>query len=334
MSNHLSSLLEAWRKAKSETNWVLGTVYKTEGSTYRKAGSLMLVNGLGQRFGLLSGGCLEADIVRNARKVMTTRRPLTLTYDGSDEDDMSFQLGIGCGGTVHIMLQPIGSENDLGLQDMADALARRVPGIYRQRIGGLESRFNIAGERSLPIHGAVEGDWLITPIVPEPHLLVVGGGSDAKPLVGIAKNLGWRVTLADPRAANARIEHFPAADVIWKQRVAGLGDYALDARADMAVLMSHSLSIDADALSSLQSSLVKHIALLGPRQRYRQVLERAGLEERNLSCPVSGPAGLDIGGQLPESVALSILAECHAVLHGRKHGRAARSRNTPGQPIS
>ena len=86
-------------------------------------------------------------------------------------------------------------------------------------------------------------------------------------------------------------------------------------KVDAAVIMSHNVDIDAEGLSCCQNTGLNYVALLGPRHRYQQVLERAGLDEAALSCPVSAPAGLDIGGQLPESIALSILAECHAVLN-------------------
>ncbi len=314
MSNQLSQLLSAWQGAEQDTQWVLGTVFKTKGSTYRKAGAMMLINGLGQQFGLLSGGCLESDIVRNARRAMTSGRALTLVYDGSDEDDLSFQLGIGCGGTVHIMLQPLSTDNDLGLNAMADALRNRRPGTYFQRIGATEAHFHPGEPRQLR-RSIIENGWLITPIKPEPHLLIVGGGIDARPVVRIAKELGWRITLADPRPANARREYFPGADKILRDTQGGLSRSLETEGVDAAVLMSHSIEIDAEALIVLQSTGLRHIALLGPRHRYRQVLEQAGLTEKELTCPVSGPAGIDIGGQLPESIALSILAECHSVLH-------------------
>ena len=86
-------------------------------------------------------------------------------------------------------------------------------------------------------------------------------------------------------------------------------------RVDAAIIMSHNIDLDALGLKLLQKTGVKYIALLGPGHRYQKVLDRAGLAQHELSCPVSGPAGLDIGGQLPESIALSILAECHMVLH-------------------
>jgi xanthine dehydrogenase accessory factor len=318
MSNQLTTLLNAWQKGKNDTDWVLGTVYKTEGSAYRKAGAMMLINGFGEQFGLLSGGCLEADILRNARKVMQSRQALLLEYDGSDEDDWSFQLGIGCGGKVYIMLQPVHSDSDLGLGDMAAALGERNSGIYYQHIGSATAYFETSqrtvSERS-NIERRADGDWLVTPINPEPHLLVVGGGIDARPVVRIAAELGWRITLVDPRPSNARAAYFPGANRIINQLDQNLSRYIQTEKVDAAVIMSHNLDIDAEGLRSCQGTSLEYVALLGPRHRYQQVLERAGLVEPQLTCPVFAPAGLDIGGQLPESIALSILAECHTVLN-------------------
>ena len=84
-------------------NWVLGTVYKTEGSAYRKAGAHMLINEYGDYYGLLSGGCLESDIVLNARKVMQTKQSKTVVYDSFDEDSIAHKIGVGCGGKVYIL---------------------------------------------------------------------------------------------------------------------------------------------------------------------------------------------------------------------------------------
>lgn len=314
----MNALLNTWANSRDDTDWVLGTVYKIEGSAYRKAGAMMLINGYGQQLGLLSGGCLEADIVRHARKVMQTGKAELLVYDGSDEDDWSFRLGIGCGGKVYIMLQPVTRDNDLDLGAMAAALKQRQSGVYYQKIGAVEARFEIANG-SEHGHSVIERcggeEWLVTPVSPEPHLLVIGGGVDARPLVSIAAELGWRVTLADPRSANARGEYFPRADSILRQLGEDLTAYIEVEKIDAAVIMSHNVDIDAEGLYCCQNTDLRYVALLGPRHRYRQVLERAGLDESALSCAVSAPAGLDIGGQLPESIALSILAECHAVLN-------------------
>ncbi|MDG1034995.1 MAG: XdhC family protein, partial [Luminiphilus sp.] len=91
----LANMLTQWRIDRDSHEWVLGTVYKTEGSSYRKPGAMSLIGSGGQQLGLLSGGCLEADIRLNARKVMATGVPVSIRYDGDDEDDLAFRLGIG-----------------------------------------------------------------------------------------------------------------------------------------------------------------------------------------------------------------------------------------------
>ncbi|OSQ46906.1 XdhC family protein [Thalassospira alkalitolerans] len=318
MSNQLSAMLRAWRDGKQNTEWVLGTVYRTEGSAYRKAGAMMLINGQGQQFGLLSGGCLEADIIRNARRAMVTGKTVMLVYDGNDEDDLSFRLGVGCGGKVFIMLQPLDQKNDLGLSDLSKALTERQSGLYFQKIGDIAGYFKRADhtvQRSAHIENRSDGDWLVTPIVPEPHILIVGGGLDARPVVNIAHEMGWKTTLVDPRVANARPEHFPKADMILRKIDRSLAGHVAQHRVDAAILMSHSIGIDADALCALHNSRLRHLSMLGPRHRFADVLDRAGLSEHALSFPVASPAGIDIGGQLPESIALSMLSGIHAALY-------------------
>ena len=186
MSNHLSSLLEAWRKAKSETNWVLGTVYKTEGSTYRKAGSLMLVNGLGQRFGLLSGGCLEADIVQTP-KGHDDAAPVDADVRRFGRGRHVFPTGnrLWRHGPYHAATDWIGERSWTSRYGGRPGQAR--PGHLSAKDRRLGIPFQYRRRAILADSRRRGGDWLITPIVPEPHLLVVGGGSDAKPLVGSPK---------------------------------------------------------------------------------------------------------------------------------------------------
>ncbi|KZC98360.1 MULTISPECIES: XdhC/CoxI family protein [unclassified Thalassospira] len=317
MTNQLSAMLGTWQENRDSTEWVLGTVYRTEGSAYRKAGAMMLINGHGQQFGLLSGGCLEADIIRNARRAMVTGKPVMLTYDGTDEDDLSFKLGVGCGGTVYIMLQPLGSANDLGLGDLYEALQKRQSGLYFQKIDAVEGYFEagaLYGQRPAHIENREDGNWLVTPIQPEPHVLVVGGGLDARPVIGIAHQMGWQTTLVDPRPANARAEHFQAAGKILRKIDGDLATYVTDHKVDAVILMAHSVSIDAAALAVLCDAPIKHLSALGPRHRFRDVLNEAGISRNDLAFDISSPAGLDIGGQLPESIALSMLSGIHAAL--------------------
>lgn len=325
MANQLSNLLAEWYPNRDSYDWVLGTVYKTEGPCYRKAGAMMLFNSVGQQFGMLSGGCLESDIQVHARKVMQTGTPVTLCYDGSDEDDLSFQLGIGCGGTVYLMLYPVHADNGYQqLDKLHHALSKRQLGLYRQPIPKTDAITKAQflsdigpalQETQTSIQNDSDTDWLIIPIEPEPHLLVVGGGIDARPVVAMAKQLGWKVSVWDPRPANARKEFFMDADLLLREPVDVLPQFVEQQRVDAAVMMSHSISLDAAALAQLNTVSLKFTALLGPVHRKMQVMEQAGLTESELRQPLSGPAGFDIGGELPESIALSILSECHSVIH-------------------
>lgn len=329
MASRLTHILSHWAAQSDECEWVLGTVYRTEGPCYRKAGAMMLFNSLGQQFGMLSGGCLESDIQRHARQVMQTQEAKTLCYDGSDEDDMSFQLGIGCGGTVYILLQPITQANDfLGLDQVIQALKERETGYFYQRIPQVNetcvqayfSPYELPQTQSHKAEQFHEGEqlWLKTPIIPEPHLLIVGGGVDAQPLANLASavGLGWRVSVWDSRPANARREFFMMADTLLKDPVETLTDYVQNQRVNAAVVMTHNINMDAKALAALSKTSLDYLALLGPEHRRDQVLEQAGLQLSDLPAPLAAPVGLRLGGELPESIALSVLAECHAKLYG------------------
>ncbi|MGB0909509.1 MAG: XdhC family protein [Nitrospirales bacterium] len=329
MANQLLHLLTQWHPNRDACEWVLGTVYNIEGPCYRKPGAMMLFNGRGEQFGMLSGGCLEADIQRHARQVMLTGKAITLCYDSSDEDDFYSQVSIGCGGTVHILLQPIIAQTQyLYLDSVFRTLSVRRTGLYYQRIPDTtciaECRFIetdvLSPSNSSQRPDLIEEDgsvWLATPIVPEPHLLVVGGGLDAQSLVSMAHVLGWQVSVWDPRPANARREHFLSADWILQGPALELFDFAISKSVGAAVLMTHNIQLDGAALHALQQVPLQYMALLGPTNRRLQVLEYAGLRESNLTTSLAGPAGLDIGAELPESIALSILAECHASLKKR-----------------
>jgi xanthine dehydrogenase accessory factor len=334
MTFQFKSLLNSWFTRCDSSEWVLGIVYKTEGPCYRKAGAIMFFNGDGEHFGLLSGGCLEADIHQHARRVIQSGQGTTLCYDGSDEDDISFQLGIGCGGTVYVALLPITHKNNyLQLKEIHQILEQRKSGVFELKIPGdndeTQTRFvpDLEGCRT-DIHAKLitesTASWLRVGIKPDPHLLVIGGGVDAKPVVSIARELGWETTLWDSRPANARREHFMSANTILECSVERLSEYASDQRVDAAILMSHNIALDAAALMALSRHQFKYLGLLGPTSRKQRVVEAANLTEAAIKTELVGPAGFDLGGELPESIALSMISECHAHINGCTGSSASR----------
>jgi xanthine dehydrogenase accessory factor len=99
------------RRARNEP-LVLVSVTSTEGSTYSKAGDLMLIDQNGVACGMLSGGCLESDLAARARVVLESGAPQSVTYELASGDDDVWGLGIGCDGSMVIGLQRISSDND------------------------------------------------------------------------------------------------------------------------------------------------------------------------------------------------------------------------------
>lgn len=342
MANQLQALLDLWHENKSTREWVLGTIYKTAGPCYRKAGAMMLFDDLGRHYGLLSGGCLEADIQRHAQQVLHTGKSKTLCYDGSDEDDFAYQLGIGCGGTVHILLQPLNTENEfLQLEKLRTQLQQRKSCQLLLKIPTAgETLAQISTENTETTNKRAQlikresGQWLQIPVTPPPHILIVGAGVDARPMAQLFRTQGWQVSLCDPRPANSRAAYFPECSC-YSCHPDELSAQLNLQQVDAAVVMSHNLELDAAALRALypQSQLqpLKYLGLLGPISRRDRVLELAGLTltqlNNSLAIPLRAPIGLNLGGELPESIALATCAELHAALHQRDATTLTREEN-------
>jgi|GEM_PF-53146 len=379
-NNQLSTLLNLWCAKRDQQQWVLGTIFEIKGSSYRKPGAMMLFGDLGEQYGLLSGGCLESNLMQHARKVMDSQQAKIVVYDMTDEDDIGWQLGIGCGGVVHILLQPIHAKNNyLELVTLTEHIKRREKVCYAQHIteGKPTCVIYTDANKASPEHCnsnnlddsadtfpnhlakiftknklnteknsyAVNATlithkqtWLYTPILPAPHIMIFGGGIDVYPLVEIAHTMGWIVTLVDKRSAYARKTHFPKADTIIKGSASdllsnnilsetlrvtaskvteakGIEPKSILDTVDAIVIMTHNLLMDAEALKVAQQSSAKYVGLLGPIHRRERILKNENLTLADLAKPLSSPIGLDIGGQLPESIALSILSECHQMLY-------------------
>jgi len=157
---------------------------------------------------------------------------------------------------------------------------------------------------------------------PAVSLIVFGAGNDAIPLVQIAAVLGWQVTLVDGRPNYAVATRFPEAKkmVVAKPQQA-LSQVALDDRTAV-ILMTHNYNYDKAMLEQLLQLKLPYVAALGPKKRLERMLDELqdeGLEvdEQQLKC-LYGPAGLDIGSENSDEIALSIIAEIQAVLQKRQ----------------
>ncbi|MET0355588.1 MAG: XdhC family protein [Cellvibrio sp.] len=324
MANHLKDVLSNWYPMRDQYSWVIATVIAIKGSSYRKTGAMMLINEVGQYYGLISGGCLEKSLLADVKKVLIYKRSLCVCFDSGDDAETGWAKALGCGGKVTILLQPVDATNDYQALDLVyESLCIRKSVFYSINIhADAHSQFNNRLLNTAELHELnVDStntflrnyhgqELLIVGIRPPIHMAIFGGGIDAIPLVKMATVLGWQLTLIDNRVGYADEFFFENITII---RTANDSDEVktLLGDIDAAIVMTHNIAMDALALNSLQSFNLAYIGLLGPAHRKQKVLKQAGLAT---DIKIYGPMGFDIGGDLPESVALSVLAQCHQVL--------------------
>ncbi len=315
----------------------LATVVEIEGSAYRHPGARMLLTSSGRRAGTISGGCLEAEVAKKAWW-LTASGPSIQRYSSFFDDDGDMPYGLGCGGTVVVLLE----RGEAVIQCLA-ALRRsvedRTESVIVTNTGtnspGTELILNQGGEilysrdaDPLVIKLASDalrtgksthaGDRFVELVPPSPALIVFGAGEDAQPLVEFAAALGWHVTVADGRSQLARPERFPSASCVLS-----LDSALLNAGPGSAtVIMTHSYEQDRKILVALLCKELKYIGVLGPRRRTErlvgEIAPELGLTPSECLVRLHTPVGLDLGGHSPASIALAIAAELQAVFAGRE----------------
>tara|TARA_B110000240_G_C13450273_1_gene432227 strand:- start:912 stop:1487 length:576 start_codon:yes stop_codon:yes gene_type:complete len=164
------------------------------------------------------------------------------------------------------------------------------------------------------VHNNARVEVFVQQLCPAPLLAVFGAGVDAKPVVSIASELGWQVLLIDSRMGYAKAEFFTKASQIIRLSCDELQGATWLQQIDIALVLTHNIKLDAAALKLLQNSSAKYVGLLGPIHRTDRVLDVANLTRKDLAKPLANPVGLRLGGELPESIALSMLSEAHAVM--------------------
>jgi xanthine dehydrogenase accessory factor len=334
------------RAPHEHVSGVLATIVATAGSTYRKPGARMLLMADGSYLGLLSGGCLESDLQVHAREVLGSGVPRAVEYDMRGPDDVLFGLGAGCEGVMRVLLEPAGPGTPaaatlaaagratqagapVSLVLVHDSLATRLgsyladptlpPALVAAADQALADRSSRAFDSG---SGPTRTRAYIQFLAPPPHLLICGAGPDAQPVVRIARELGWRISIVDHRPAFALPARFPGANV----RLANpksLGSEIDLAHCHAAVVMSHHLNSDQSYLRELaQAGAPGYIGLLGPSARRARLMDGLSSVAEKLHSRLRGPAGLDIGAATPEGIALSIVAQIHAWLAGRPGAQA------------
>ncbi|HXR78366.1 MAG TPA: XdhC family protein [Bryobacteraceae bacterium] len=366
----LEQIREIWREASARgESGVLASVVRIHGSAYRRPGARLLLTSGGRRSGAVSGGCLEADLVKKAWWLTEGGKTALRRYDTTNEGEITQEFGLGCNGVIYVLLERLEQSAIPILDAVEEVRVSRLPAALAAVIGGSdqspvrlgdrwlrrangETATNIASHQlvsliereadlALEQHSTRIVSWeaarealdvFVEPIFPSLRLLIFGAGEDAVPMAKLAKFLGYEVIVLDGRSHFAHAGRFAADRVIVNSESDPLAGIVPD-QWTAAVLMSHSYAQDLAALCVLASHRLPYLGLLGPRKRTESLLSDAGLEPEQVLPPLHSPMGLDTGADGAEQIALSVIAEIQAVVNQRAGGRL-REKAGPLHPRS
>lgn len=278
--------------------------------------------------------------------------------DELEEAELSF--GLGCNGTVHILFERIEPQAASLVVDLlrevkesgSGAALATVIATQNERCAAVGERVALGPSSGLQMH--VDERWLalamaedlqsvldarrsatrvydgpggqievLLEYIAAPRRMVIfGAGHDASPLVSMARLQGWHITVIDARAHFARAQRFPEADRVLAAPLAPLPGLAAMVADAAVVVMTHSLTQDRHWLAQVLQCAPRYIGQLGPRSRTERLLDELPAQACNAQALANlhYPIGLDLGGDTPDSVALSILSEVNAVFNGRNGG--------------
>lgn len=361
--NALQEIIAAFEKAtKAGQKTALATVVQLNGSSYRRPGARMLINDIGEMTGAISGGCLEGDALRKALLAIGQQQSKLVVYDTSDEDDVALGVQLGCAGIIHVLFEPINPENHYSaIQLIKKAITIRQPAVLVTLFFPENKRAEQPGtcfllEHNREISGNIPYNFLEDSIITEAkdaltkkqstfkqfitenisvtafiecieppiHLVVIGAGNDAVPMVKIATCLGWEVSVVDGRNTHATPERFTASCQILVSKPEKVLDQIHIDDQTVFVMMTHNYNYDLAMLKALLPKMPNYIGMLGPKLKLDRMLEELRNEGMDITDEmlqkVYGPTGLEIGAETPEEIALSIIAEIKAVLAGKSGG--------------
>ena len=301
------------------------------GSAPRLEGGTLLATEDGRMAGSVSGGCVEGAVVEAIGVAIRTGAPRLIRFTVTHE--RAWEVGLACGGSIEVFVEPvvrpdlleaargpggvvvstvIGGPVALGRPD--EVIAEAIGPAAREALASLSCR-------TVMVPAPAGEVTVFLEVFPKPPtLLIVGAVHIAEALTRLAKPLGYRVIIADGRAAFLTRERFPDADRLicaWPEdafRDVGIDD------ATCVCVLSHDPKFDEPALDAALRSPAAYVGAIGSRvtqAKRRERLRTAGFTAAEIAR-LRGPIGLDLGGRQPGEIALAILAEITAVRHGKE----------------
>ncbi|MFU8897506.1 MAG: XdhC family protein [Roseinatronobacter sp.] len=306
---------------------VLATVVQTWGSAPRQAGSQLAISGAGEIMGSVSGGCVEGAVVVAALDALADGQPRLLSFGVADET--AFEVGLACGGTIEIMVEPVGDESPALpvalLREIVAARAARAPvacvtdlGDWTRHLSTPENP-DLAERFRLDRSGRDDLGRMVALHNPPLQLVVVGAVHIAQALLPMARLAGYAPVLVDPRDSFASELRFPGEALIHDWPDEALAALKPDARTAV-VTLTHDSKLDDPAIIAALQSDVFYLGCLGSTRTHAKRLDRlraAGLSEAQLAR-IHAPVGLNIGARTPAEIALATLAQITSALRGPK----------------
>lgn len=314
----------------------LATVIQTWGSAPRRAGAKMALSPGGKIAGSVSGGCVEGAVYEAGVEVLRTNRPQLLHFGVADET--AWDVGLACGGSIDIFVKPLDAEFFAALRSV---LREEQPAVLVTVVRGPEkllgrellmreggkvigslndkldpdalelARETLAKGESRRVTLAEDIEIFIEAILPPPTLVAVGGVHITIALMTLAKTLGYRTVVVDPRSAFGSEERFPNVDRLIPSWPEEAFRQIPITRSTAIAMLTHDPKLDDPALKIALSSQAFYVGALGSKTtqaKRRERLLEEGLTEAQLNR-LHGPIGLDIGAGTPEEIAMSIMAQ-------------------------
>lgn len=305
----------------------LATVVETWGSAPCPVGSQMVVAADGGIEGSVSGGCVEGAVVGEALEATRTGRPRVLQYGVSGAD--AFAVGLACGGTIRVLVEPIGPERAADAQDgarlcvsllndLVAARAARRPVALCTDLDSWARQLVVLDPDKGSQSARCEGRLFIAPHIPAPRLIVIGAVHIAQVLAPMARAAGFAPVVVDPRAAFATPARFAGTTLVVDDTEDAMKQLGVDAHTAI-VTLGHDPKLDDPAIVAGLCGGAFYVGCLGSRRTHNARIERligAG------HCPdalgsIRGPVGLDIGAVGPAEIAVAIMAELVATRRAR-----------------
>jgi xanthine dehydrogenase accessory factor len=320
----------------------MATIIRVDGSAYRREGAKMLIGEDGSYYGTISAGCLEEDLIYQAQEVIASLQAKTVKYDLRSNDDLSWGQSAGCDGDIEVYIEPIGwgitkLQNNISLwhyidkqlnqginmvsakcmnrgdkqgtvilySDNGTTIGESADKDIVQTLTPYINDFFLSGTKVNLVHiDELNNDYLFELYQPKDRLYVFGAGPDAEPLVELASQLDFSVTIIDPRSGRCNEKNFPKADFRLIEHPESFFNKFQIPFESFVLVMTHNFNRDQKILEYLFPSPPKYLGVLGPKRRTERLVS-----DKKLLPFIQSPIGLAIGAEGPEEISISVLAE-------------------------